>query len=134
MLYKMLNKASNTKRNGKKISNRIRRKAKRLKRLYEYKERKDKKKKDIYIITFDDLHYKIGVTDKIEDRIKSIQTGSPYKLKVKILSNIKFAFEVENFMHLYFHHQNTYGEWYRLDDENIRIANNIINLFSMESN
>jgi len=124
MLKKMLNTASNTKRNGKKIAKKLRLKAKRLKRLYEYIERKDKKKKDIYIITFDEIHYKIGVTDNIENRLKSIQTGSPYRLKIKILVGVNFAFEVENFLHLYFHHQNTHGEWYKLD----------VNLFSQESN
>ncbi len=130
MLEKMLKQASSTKRNGKKVSSKLRKKSKRLLRLYNNNNTSDRSRKDVYIITFDDTHYKIGVSSSIQERLKSIQTGSPYKLKIVYLETIDYAYLVENFIHLYFFHQNTHGEWFKLSFKDFNIAKKIIKNFS----
>lgn len=60
--------------------------------------------------------YKIGSTQGlIEDRIKALQTGCPYKIKLADKYDSQFGQIVERTLHNLFKHKHTHGEWFDLD-------------------
>lgn len=61
---------------------------------------------------------KIGVTANIERRLKSLQTGNPYKLECKALIPCKSkdsAYDLELFLHKQLDRHRMQGEWFRSD-------------------
>ena len=77
----------------------------------------------VYFITDDHGHTKIGCTDQsIEKRVKELQTGNPYTLRVERLIQLKFkssiwisSHSVEQRLHLYFDDCRIRGEWFRTE-------------------
>lgn len=75
----------------------------------------------LYIITakeFDGI-YKIGITNDIEFRLTSMQTGCPFKLfasRVYVCDNPK---GIEYSLHAFFKKKRLEGEWFRLTDVDI---------------
>jgi len=73
---------------------------------------------------------KIGYADNVEKRLKQIQTGNPYKLK--LLKTINGNFEIEKNLHKLFYKDRLEGEWFTpskelMDYININEINNIDN-------
>lgn len=72
-------------------------------------------------------NFKIGVSKNIIDRIKQLQTGSPYKISLYHCFEAtarKQAFECEHSLHKYFSKNKTklmWGEWYRLTRKDLEI-------------
>jgi hypothetical protein len=75
----------------------------------------------LYLITAKELDgiYKIGITNDIEFRLSSFQTGCPYKLfasRVYVCDNPK---GVEFSLHAFFKKKRLEGEWFELTDVDI---------------
>ena len=86
----------------------------------------------IYLIkTKGNDFYKIGYTsDSINKRLKSIQTGCPYKLKV--INKINGSMYQEKILHTLFKTQRTQGEWFRLDKVYLNILLNVMEHISTD--
>jgi len=73
-----------------------------------------KKDKDS-IIDLENTVYKIGVTkQKVENRIKQLQTGSDKKLETVKTFESNFAYSVERNLHKIFNHKRINREWLNL--------------------
>lgn len=58
---------------------------------------------------------KVGVASNIEKRLKSLQTGNPYKLELLCFiecSNSKEAYNLESFIHYELKNRRIRGEWF----------------------
>jgi hypothetical protein len=65
----------------------------------------------IYFIGFKTTHIKIGYTSDLNRRIKELQTGCPFKLKV--LATMQGDSQTEAGLHLMFASKRAVGEWFR---------------------
>lgn len=73
------------------------------------------------IIDNEDTVYKIGVTkQKVEKRIKQLQTGSDKKLESIKEFNSNYAFSVERNLHRIFSHKRINREWFKLDENDVK--------------
>lgn len=70
----------------------------------------------VYFIT-DGQYVKIGKTDNIESRMKSLQTGNPKKLTLIDVIPTKEPHLVEWGLHQRYAKQHIMGEWYDILDE-----------------
>ena len=75
----------------------------------------------IYLITNDYIHYKIGYTNKsINERISSIQTGNSEQIDIiKTFNSIHCSY-IEKMLHKQFHDKRIKGEWFELNDNDIK--------------
>ena len=79
----------------------------------------------VYIIRHGNQRiYKIGISDKPEKRVKQLQTGNPYPLKIifqtSIISSIHCR-KVESVIHKYLKEKGHWirGEWFRIEDNDL---------------
>ena len=65
--------------------------------------------------------YKIGITTKenINERLKNIQTGSPGELILLKKYKSKFFRKIEKYFHNKYCSQKIYGEWFKLNEEQV---------------
>jgi hypothetical protein len=69
----------------------------------------------IYIITSAKRHFKIGYTNDISKRVKSLQTGNPKELSLDILIEVGSeyqAYNYEQYLHEMFKAFRVQGEWF----------------------
>lgn len=83
----------------------------------------------VYIITADEYVeiFKIGITNDIVQRIKSMQTGCPFvlfALRAYVVSN---PMAVEAMLHAFFHKKRMQGEWFRLDAVDFKYIDDAMN-------
>jgi hypothetical protein len=84
----------------------------------------------IYLISYygeyDEIKYKIGVSINPEKRLKQLQTGNSYKLKLENIYLPKKlpATKIENVLHNKYRHLNIKNEWFNLE------LNDVINFNS----
>jgi len=72
----------------------------------------------IKIVNEDTSLYKIGFTKgSIHTRIKSLQTGCPYEIKVVNTYVSDFGLIIERTLHNIFLDKKTFGEWFKLSLE-----------------
>ena len=97
---------------------------------------KNVQKNFVYIIRHGNQRiYKIGISDKPEKRVKQLQTGNPYPLKIifqtSIISSIHCR-KVESVIHKYLKEKGHWirGEWFRIEDNDLvfMIAKQINNM------
>jgi len=64
--------------------------------------------------------YKIGISNKPEKRLKTLQTGNSKKLIIidKFLSS--FATKIETHLHHQFYKTQKVGEWFTLNDNDVK--------------
>jgi predicted GIY-YIG superfamily endonuclease len=87
--------------------------------------------KYIYLIECNE-HYKIGITNNLEKRLKTLQTGNSTKLKIIKYYPCTIASQVESVLHRTY--ENVSGEWFILNQKQIenflseckQIENNIL--------
>lgn len=77
-------------------------------------------------------HYpmKIGVSKKPEERLKDLQTGSPYPLTIIAVfpcDSKRYAYNLEKFLHNYFFKSQLCGEWFSSKSVNFMNAMNAWN-------
>ena len=66
-------------------------------------------------------HYKIGITNNINNRIETLQTSCPDKLELLFKHRTIEAYKLEKSLHIYFKYYRirSNGEWFKFDDEKI---------------
>ena len=88
----------------------------------------------IYLINQNNTNlYKIGITGRnIDARLKEIQTCNGYKVEVIHLFNTQFNRTLESALHRHYCPNQTIGEWFELNDEQVcRFLNECERLESM---
>ena len=72
---------------------------------------------NVYIIKCQNTNfYKIGVSDNIEDRLKSLQTANPRKLILVSGFICKEPFKLEKIIHSQYKNERREGEWFEIND------------------
>jgi hypothetical protein len=91
---------------------------------------KDKNQPDgLYLIKTGEF-IKIGISQNIEKRIKSMETDNPHKIELLFYQKIENARKIESFLHKQLKEHNVKNEWFKL---NKRAINKIIqNMNSFE--
>lgn len=72
----------------------------------------------VYFLTDDHGHIKIGKTNDMLTRMKELQTGNPYKLRILLtvgMRNEQEAFELEQTLHKEFRKARMEGEWFHAE-------------------
>lgn len=66
--------------------------------------------------------FKIGSTRKknILERLKQLQTGNPEELYIKEYFETSKPFLLENMLHRHYFKENTFNEWFELNEEKIK--------------
>jgi hypothetical protein len=85
-------------------------------------------KKYVYIF-YAGGNFKIGVANNIKSRVKVLQTGCPYKIKILAKLYTLDAFKMELEIHKKLHRYNTIGEWFTIS---IEIYNEIVSKYNFE--
>ena len=77
----------------------------------------------IYIIGSDNPPYKIGISKDPEKRLRNIQTGHPYKLKILELreTNAKRTRLLESVIHKHLDNYRMKGEWFNIPLEDAKL-------------
>ena len=76
------------------------------------------KGKFIYVIQAKEF-YKIGIADDIKDRVATLQTSNPHRLRVVLCQRHRGAEHTEQYLHKYFDKKRRAGEWFKLSDEDV---------------
>ena len=67
------------------------------------------------IVNEDKTLYKIGFTKgSVYKRIRELQTGCPYEIRVVDTYSSEYGTIIESTLHHIFSHRKTYGEWFEL--------------------
>jgi hypothetical protein len=69
--------------------------------------------------------YKIGVANDVQGRLAQLSTGSPFELRVVRVFGYINAEIVERVIHQRFTSKRTRGEWFELDEEDLRVFESI---------
>lgn len=78
----------------------------------------------VYLINASSTNrYKIGVTseERLHRRVKQLQTGSSDELVLVKNIKTKYATLIEKNLHALFNKHRTFGEWFELDNEHIKL-------------
>jgi hypothetical protein len=90
------------------------------------------KNQKVYVLT-DGFYYKIGVANNVENRILTLQTGNPHKIKEVFSFSIENALNVELKLHKKFSKKQLEGEWFNLNQSDLKnIKLTLENLSSFE--
>jgi len=73
----------------------------------------------LYII-HNSEYYKIGISSDPENRLKALQTSSPYELKLIKVYECKNSNKIESLIHAKLKHKNIRGEWFDLSNDDIK--------------
>jgi hypothetical protein len=72
----------------------------------------------VYVISGDHGRQKIGVSDDPRQRIRDLQTGSPFKLKFEFIGQTDgTGFDIEGEAHFLLHAHRAEGEWFVVPPE-----------------
>ena len=80
----------------------------------------------VYIITSEIGLTKIGKTEDVKKRLSQIDGASPCKVDLYHCQFVKNSKEVESILHKRFRDKRVKGEWFNLDNEEIKIAQKLI--------
>ena len=81
----------------------------------------------LYVVKCNE-YYKIGVASNVEARLAALQTGNPYELIVKSCFEFDNANSIEQALHQKFSEKQKHGEWFVLNDDDVRQFETICNL------
>lgn len=87
----------------------------------------------VYLLNLEDSDlYKIGITEenKIDKRIKNLQTGAPKKINIVTLFKTEFATIIEKKLHALFNTKRSNGEWFELSYDDILIFKDKCNQYN----
>lgn len=73
----------------------------------------------VYVIGGTEKPYKIGITNNPERRLKNLQTGHPFELKIHHIEQIPESQVrlIEQTIHKTIKHKQTHGEWFDISLE-----------------
>jgi predicted GIY-YIG superfamily endonuclease len=83
------------------------------------------RKKYVYLLKCNE-YYKIGVANCIELRVKTFQTGNPYKITFLKKWSVKDPYNAEGIIHVVMKHKLHKNEWFVLDENDIKKINEVI--------
>jgi len=89
-----------------------------------------KKTRGVYLIE-NSGWYKIGIATNISSRLSGIQNGSPFKCTLLHFSKVRNASTVEKILHKTFKEKRGLGEWFKLDDDDIKEFYDIVHRHSV---
>jgi len=87
----------------------------------------------VYLIKAGDF-VKIGVAKCPKNRLKQLQTGSPYKLELLDFINVKNEYEIENILHQKLNKYHILNEWFQSKDDVINIFKELKIKYNDENN
>lgn len=71
---------------------------------------------NVYLIHQEDSDlYKIGVSKRVNKRLKENQTGNGTKLEIIAVFPTEIPYKIENIIHRKWQHKRKEGEWFELD-------------------
>ena len=80
----------------------------------------------IYVVKCNE-YYKIGISCTLGWRLNYLQCGNPYPLKLIDAVKLKDAKLVEKIIHEYFKDKRGLGEWFKLNDQELKKLQYLIN-------
>lgn len=86
----------------------------------------------IYLISDETNKYKIGVSKDPKQRLKTLQTSNPTKLKILHYIDTKIPYKIETVLKRQYKLQNSNGEWFNLEKNQIDEFENTVK--NIESN
>lgn len=91
------------------------------------------KDKAVYVVKAGGF-YKIGISNNVQERIKSIQTGNHQKVKFQMSVLVNDAHKLERKLHAKFASKRVKGEWFSLNESEVYwIFHYFINLLNNEN-
>ena len=79
----------------------------------------------VYLLKSGDF-YKIGMTrGTVENRLRSLQTGSPHPIEVIHTIEVANLNEWEAYLHELYKHKHHHGEWYALDAQDVALITHL---------
>jgi len=81
---------------------------------------KDKKYRYVYLMKSENNKYKIGITNNLEERLRTIRKFVPYEVSVVHYFYTSFAYRVERSLHEKYASVRDVGEWFNLSDEHVK--------------
>lgn len=74
----------------------------------------------VYLVTFNNEYYKIGVTKNIENRMKQLSLPFPVKLQLIHLIKTNNMYLTEKLFHEFFCIKRCKGEWFKLNPDDVK--------------
>lgn len=86
-------------------------------------------RKSVYLFSVKGLKmYKIGISNNPLERLKGLQTSCFYQLMPVFCARVQNAEKLEAVLHDRFRSKNTVGEWFELEDEEVKDAIRLMRL------
>ncbi|SFV55540.1 hypothetical protein MNB_SV-3-1137 [hydrothermal vent metagenome] len=79
-----------------------------------------KNKTDLLYLLEANGNYKIGITGNLASRMKDIQTGNPYLVKLVCTIEMEDPQELEQSLHKLFKDKRMMGEWFNLNKKDVK--------------
>ena len=75
--------------------------------------------------------YKIGITDNIVSRLRLLSSNSPFPLMLyDVYRELNNPHRIEKMLHKHFNKENTHGEWFKLNDKQVKDIKGLICKFN----
>ena len=74
----------------------------------------------LYIIQCAGIYYKIGWTSNPKERLASLRTGNPFRLRLIFSARFADPIEAEKYLHARYSEYNVRGEWFKLTHRQVR--------------
>lgn len=84
-----------------------------------YKPQRKKRHGYVYIATFDNIRFKIGMSSELDDRITKLSIEMPYELKIIHAIETNDSWLTEQLFHKYFKNKRIKGEWFGLEEKDL---------------
>lgn len=90
--------------------------------------KRDIKPDYIYLIRVNE-YIKIGYSNNINGRLRQIQTDSPYEVELVLSIKVDNGRNIEKYLHSYFKAKRVRGEWFELNNDEVKEVYNIIHTY-----
>jgi hypothetical protein len=80
-------------------------------------------KSGVYVL-YCEGYCKVGITNNINKRIKTLQTGNPFLIQLVLFNIVNNAADLEKKLHKKYKHKNIRNEWFYLDNDDIQYIKN----------
>ena len=95
--------------------------------LFKYYKKPSESISKLYVIYNEDVNiYKIGVSNKVNKRLKALQCASGCELELVMKSKKIKAYALESYFHFIFKKKRTFGEWFKLNDSDLQFIRNYL--------
>lgn len=99
-----------------------------LEKQEERRKLKQKRTHSVYILKIKKTdRYKIGISCNVNSRVSSINTSSPFNVEFVHSKESDIAYKLEKYLHKEFDDKRLDGEWFKLNNEDLNKAIQLIN-------